>query len=327
MRRLLVLASIVFAAASPAEAQLSCGTVENLNSSWQVEGLKYVEALVQTKRSWSICPLEVQVEAWVSGVGGAAVHRSTYVAEVHLWRAVPAFTTYTTYGKHWLIAWGRDWYYNGTTASFATVKYTSAMRCEDKGGYWDGTQCVMSNTPILIDTGNDGYRLTSVEDGVRFDLDVDGQPELVAWTPPDSNDCWLAMDRNGNGRIDDGSELFGNKAPAYADQAEPTTADGFAGLQFLEGPTYGRSRADGVIDADDAPFNRLLFWCDANHNGASESTELQSAADAGYTAFRTDSKMVGRKDRWGNLFRLKGAATGPHGEQTIYDVYLQAAKQ
>ena len=84
------------------------------------------------------------------------------------------------------------------------------------GGTWTGVSCIMPNCPIIVDTANDGYHLTSVEDGVRFDLDADGTPELVAWTRPGSDDAFLAIDRNGNGRIDDGTELFGNHTPVYA---------------------------------------------------------------------------------------------------------------
>ncbi len=327
MKRLLLVCGAVIACAGPAEAQLNCGTVVNFNMSWQPDGLKYVEAIVQTRRENSICPLEVQVEAWVDGTsGGAAVNRNALLAEVHLWQPVPMFKTYTTYGKHWLIWWGINWYYNGTTPSFASVAYTEGMRCRDKGGEWDGIQCVIPNCPIVIDTGNDGYRLTSADEGVRFDLDADGSPELIAWTEADSNDCWLAMDRNGNGLIDDGSELFGNKAQAYADQRAPTALHGFEALKFLEGPSYGASYADGIIDRNDAAYSRLLLWCDANHNGVSEPGELQSVSHAGYLAFRTDYHSMGRRDPFGNLFKLRAKAVGPHGEHHIYDVFLQSKK-
>jgi hypothetical protein len=66
---------------------------------------------------------------------------------------------------------------------------------------------------------------------VRFDLDADGIPEQVAWTRPDSEDAFLALDRNGNGLIDDGTELFDNHTPARPDLPGITTANGFEALK------------------------------------------------------------------------------------------------
>ena len=113
-----------------------------------------------------------------------------------------------------------------------------------------------------------------MKNGVHFDLDADGVPELTAWTRRDSDDAFLAMDRNRNGRIDDGTELFGNDTPAYADRTDVTTLNGFEALAFLQGSSYGRSRLDHQIDRADAAFARLLLWRDANHNGLSEPDEL-----------------------------------------------------
>ncbi len=64
---------------------------------------------------------------------------------------------------------------------------------------------------ILIATGpTHPYKLTSVENGVSFDIDADGTPQQTAWTAPEDDSAFLAIDRNGNGTIDDGSELFGD---------------------------------------------------------------------------------------------------------------------
>jgi hypothetical protein len=95
-------------------------------------------------------------------------------------------------------------------------------------------------------------------------------------------------------------------------------------LKFLEGPSYGRSYADGVIDSKDAAYSHLVLWCDANHNGVSEPNEIRSISDAGYLAFRTDYRAAGRRDPFGNLFRLRAKATGPEGEHYIYDVFLKS---
>jgi hypothetical protein len=145
----------------------------------------------------------------------------------------------------------------------------------------------------------------------------------LAWTRGDSDDAFLAMDRNGNGRIDDGSELFGNHTPVYADRTDLTTANGFEALKFLGSPSYGISVPDGQINARDAAFSRLLLWRDANHNGISEPDELTSAVAAGVVSLSTDYKEKRRVDRFGNEFRQKGTITWADGSVPIYDVWLQ----
>jgi hypothetical protein len=62
--------------------------------------------------------------------------------------------------------------------------------------------CCASETPVLVDVAGDGFSLTNAQQGVTFDLDIDGVREQLAWTSSDSDDAWLVLDRNGNGVID-----------------------------------------------------------------------------------------------------------------------------
>ena len=82
-------------------------------------------------------------------------------------------------------------------------------------------------SPIIISLSKNGIRLTSASDGVKFDLDADAvKLEQIAWTAIDSDDVFLVLDRNSNGRIDNGKELFGN----LTEQAPSHHPNGFLAL-------------------------------------------------------------------------------------------------
>ncbi len=315
-----------------------CGTVTNRNSSHPFGPFNWLEYIVETHGAVDVCgQLFVAVEASVPGVPNSALWREGLLyATARRQVQVPAYRTWQTNGAHF--ASGifpnplccRGWWPTGNTVSFADVRPPAspdpAAQCSLLGGdySWNGFECAHNpGSPIIVDTARNGYKLTSVDNGVRFDLNADGTAELVAWTRAGSDDAFLAMDRNGNGVIDDGSELFGNHTPAHADRADLTTANGFEALAYLGSPSYGRSVADGQIDAQDDAFARLLLWRDLNHNGISEPEELQSAAAAGIVAIGTDYKNKKRVDRFGNEFRQKGRITWTDGHDLVFDVWLK----
>src|SRR3954469_23800842 len=341
IRRVVVLSAWLLAAGMPGVARadsgtdaisiLDCGEISRSNNSWQFGPNAWLQYIVETSRSINLCPIEVEVEAWVNGVPNSATSdRAAYHASVMRQVPVPRWGNWTTSGKHWFIWVYINWYQAGATASVAgvyPVQQSAADQCASQGAdyYWNGGDCIWTpGSPIVIDLARDGYHFTSAEDGVLFDLDGDGVPERVAWTRAGSDDAFLALDRNNNGRIDDGTELFGNYTPVRAGSTV-TAANGFEALKFLESPLNGPiGMVDGIIDARDPAWSRLLLWRDLNHNGISEPDELQSVAAAGLAAIDTDYKPRKKVDRFGNEFRQAGHATWSDGEvSTIFDVWLQ----
>ena len=128
-------------------------------------------------------------------------------------------------------------------------------------------------SPIVIDLNNDGIKGTNLDYKINFDLDNNGFKEATSWI--DNNDAFIAIDKNNNGTIDNGSELFGNKSisnNAYA-YTNPNAKNGFESLKELD------SNNDDIIDEKDKEFTNLLLWQDKNSNGISETDELIKLSD------------------------------------------------
>ncbi|HSR67847.1 MAG TPA: hypothetical protein VLU25_07885 [Acidobacteriota bacterium] len=194
----------------------------------------------------------------------------------------------------------------GTT----TVRNCQCATCPSGsgGGGGGGGECLFGDpgpdgtctgSPILISVRGNRLELTDAEDGVYFDLDMDGFPERLAWTKAGTEDAFLALDRNNNSSIDDGGELFGN----FTRQPPSTDPNGFLALAVYDSPEHGGNR-DGKISANDAIFYDLTLWIDWNHNGYSEAGELRKVSSTRIQAFHLDYRESRRQDQHGNLFRF-----------------------
>lgn len=161
------------------------------------------------------------------------------------------------------------------------------------------------SSPILIDLSGDGLALTGLSDPVLFDIDGDGAPEQLGWTAAGSEDAFLALDRDGNGRIDDGRELFGNFTP----QPESSEPNGFLALAVFD------LDGNGWIDGSDPVFADLLLWRDRNHDGRSQPEELFPLADSPVRGISTRFHETRREDRHGNWFRWSSLVAFERGRK------------
>jgi hypothetical protein len=173
----------------------------------------------------------------------------------------------------------------------------------------------LANTPIMLDLSGTGIHTLSSTHGVMFDVAATGTAHKTGWVGDGS--ALLVMDHNGDGKINDGSELFGvGTKMANGSHA----GNGFQALAEQD------TNHDGKITAADANFNQIKLWTDANHDGKTDAGELHGLVDFGITSLNLDYTHGTAKDN-GNLLGLVSSYTKADGSShAMTDVWLAKDK-
>src|SRR5262245_18343664 len=181
------------------------------------------------------------------------------------------------------------------------------------GGAW--SQC----SPIVIDTRRDGIELGPAGRGVSFDVNADGFPDHVQWVRPGGDEAFLTLDRNRNGIVDDGSELFGVGTPLLAGGTAPNRFDALA--QYDQ-PLLG-GNDDGAVSRADAILPELALWVDSNADGIATRSEMRRPESFGLTSFASIPKVRRYTDPAGNsLPYWAWASAGRRVRALMVDVFF-----
>ena len=167
-------------------------------------------------------------------------------------------------------------------------------------------------SPLVLDLDGDGVETISRDQGVYFDHAGDGFAEKTGWVSPD--DGLLAIDLNKDGKIDNGTELFGNNTRLSNGE---TAANGFEALKEYD------SNSDGVIDEFDRDFQALKVWQDLNLDGKTQELELKTLEELGITSINTDYTEQSQQQNDNQLIQTGSFATADSPSNELVDVWFQ----
>ena len=162
--------------------------------------------------------------------------------------------------------------------------------------------------PIVVDINNNGIKTINTNGyfGALFDHDGDGIRTATGWV--DKEDGLLVRDIDGNGKIDNGKELFGDNTILQNNQKATNGMEALADLD---------SNGDGIIDNKDIAFNSLKVWQDLNGDGISSSDELITLADAGITSINLKDKQSINQKTEGGFIKESATFTKADGSTSI----------
>ncbi|HYD60843.1 MAG TPA: calcium-binding protein [Noviherbaspirillum sp.] len=169
-----------------------------------------------------------------------------------------------------------------------------------------------TTSPLILDLDGDGVETVSKTVGIHFDHDGNRFAETTGWV--DTDDGLLAWDRNGDGKIDRGAELFGNQTILPNGSK---AANGFSALAVLD------ANSDGKITASDTSFAQLRVWKDTDGNAMVSDGELLSLNVAGVQSLNVAFSTQTHTDAQGNQHLQVGQHTRTDGStQALTDVWF-----
>lgn len=175
---------------------------------------------------------------------------------------------------------------------------------------WSEPDC---NTPLVLNFDGAPLRFDAAA-AAAFDISGVGECLSTDWPALP----WLALDRDGDGAIESGRELFGSGTRL---RGGARASDGFEALRELD------ANRDGRIDTADPAFAELVLWSDGDGDRRGELAELLPVTAVDLVAIHLDVAVRIECDDRGNCGRERSrfefrAPTGEVRSGEVVDVYL-----
>jgi len=167
--------------------------------------------------------------------------------------------------------------------------------------------------PLVFDLDGDGITTVSLEESnAFFDLDNNGFAEKTSWVG--AKEGLLAYDKNGDGIINGGNELFGDRT--LMKDSKTLASSGFTALAEYD------NNKDGKIDSNDAIYTLLRIWQDSDGDGIASAGELKQLVDLGIVSIGLSYSNTGVTDGANNIQVRTGTFTLADGSTRMTGEYL-----
>ena len=167
--------------------------------------------------------------------------------------------------------------------------------------------------PLVFDLDGDGITTVSLEESnAFFDLDNNGFAEKTSWVG--AREGLLAYDKNGDGIINGGNELFGDRT--LMKDGKTLASSGFMALAEYD------NNKDGKIDSNDIIYALLRIWQDSDGDGIASAGELKQLVDLGIVSIGLSYNNTGVTDGANNIQVRTGTFTLADGSTRMTGEYL-----